>query len=297
MSNFVNQQQGNYQQVPQQQQMGGEFNQQAPGMPNAYQQPGMMPMSNLPPPPGTATQWMQRPNPMPGIPIGLEYLSQMQGLMVKQQSSLTEVVTGLDTNNKYTIMNMAGAQCYLALEDSDTCERMCCGARRGFQFRIVDNMGAEVIHVTRPFKCAGGCGILAFCCECAKQRVSVEAPPGTPIGYVKQAGSWWKPKFDILDEKRETILKIEGPCCILDGAMCCGDSHFVLKTLDGTDIGKVSKKYAGFVRELGTTADNFGIDFPLDLSVKVKAILLGALLLIDFMYFETPPANTNNNYN
>ena len=40
-----------------------------------------------------------------------------------------------------------------------------------------------------------------------------------------------------------------------------------------------------------TDADNFGINFPIDLDVKVKATLLGATFLIDFMYFE----KQNNN--
>ncbi len=111
----------------------------------------------------------------------------MQGLMVQQQTSLTEVITGFDTNNKYKIMNMSGMQCYFALEDSDTCQRMMCGAKRAFQFKIVDNLGAEVIHISRPFKCCGGCGVCAFCSDCAAHEVTIESPPGTVIGYVKQA--------------------------------------------------------------------------------------------------------------
>ncbi len=49
-----------------------------PGMmpqPGYYPQPGMMPMQQVPGvplPPGAAVQWMQRPSPMPGVPVGLE---------------------------------------------------------------------------------------------------------------------------------------------------------------------------------------------------------------------------------
>ena len=35
-----------------------------------------------------------------------------------------------------------------------------------------------------------------------------------------------------------------------------------------------------------TDAQNFGVTFPIDLDVKMKATLLGATFLIDFMYFE-----------
>ena len=47
-----------------------------------------------------------------------------------------------------------------------------------------------------------------------------------------------------------------------------------------TKVGKVSKQWTGFVREAFTDADNFGINFPNDLDVKMKAVLLGACFLI-----------------
>ena len=45
-------------------------------------------------------------------------------------------------------------------------------------------------------------------------------------------------------------------------------------------IGKISKQWTGFVREAFTDADNFGIQFPLDLDVKMKAVMIGACFLI-----------------
>ncbi|KAI8484103.1 Phospholipid scramblase 3 [Branchiostoma belcheri] len=51
-------------------------------------------------------------------------------------------------------------------------------------------------------------------------------------------------------------------------------------------VGKISKQWSGLLKEAFTDADNLGIQFPMDLDVKVKATLLGALFLIDFMFFE-----------
>lgn len=45
-------------------------------------------------------------------------------------------------------------------------------------------------------------------------------------------------------------------------------------------VGKISKQWGGFLREAYTDADNFGIQFPLDLDVKMKAAMLGACFLI-----------------
>ena len=51
-------------------------------------------------------------------------------------------------------------------------------------------------------------------------------------------------------------------------------------------VGKISKQWSGVLKEAFTDADNFGISFPMDLDVKIKATLLGAVFLIDFMFFE-----------
>lgn len=45
-------------------------------------------------------------------------------------------------------------------------------------------------------------------------------------------------------------------------------------------VGKISKQWTGLVREAFTDTDNFGIQFPLDLDVKMKAVMLGACFLI-----------------
>lgn len=63
--------------------------------------------------------------------------------------------------------------------------------------------------------------------------------------------------------------------------------------MKGHEVGKISKQWSGLGREAFTDADNFGVSFPLELDVKVKAVILGAVFLIDFMFFET----TNNQQN
>lgn len=39
--------------------------------------------------------------------------------------------------------------------------------------------------------------------------------------------------------------------------------------MDGNEVGKISKQWAGLAREMFTDADFFGINFPIDLDVKV----------------------------
>lgn len=56
--------------------------------------------------------------------------------------------------------------------------------------------------------------------------------------------------------------------------------------MNGDEVGKISKQWSGLAREMFTDADFFGINFPMDLDVRMKAVMLGACFLIDAMFFE-----------
>lgn len=47
-----------------------------------------------------------------------------------------------------------------------------------------------------------------------------------------------------------------------------------------TFVGRVTKQWSGLAKEAFTDADNFGISFPIDLDVNMKAVTLGAIFLI-----------------
>ena len=82
-------------------------------------------------------QWMQAPQAPVGCPPGLEYLTQVDQLLVHQQIELLEsklvyldncagsqlhhfvfhtVLTGFETQNKYRVRNALGQQVYFAAE-------------------------------------------------------------------------------------------------------------------------------------------------------------------------------------
>lgn len=50
---------------------------------------------------------------------------------------------------------------------------------------------------------------------------------------------------------------------------------------DGSvQVAKIYKQWRGLCAEAFTDTDNFGISFPMDMDVRAKALLLGALFLI-----------------
>ena len=104
------------------------------------------------------------------------------------------------------------------------------------------------------------------------------APPGNTIGYVTQEWSILAPKFRVENAAGECVLRIEGPVCTF---AVCGDVQFDIMSVDGSvKVGKITKQWSGLAREYFTDADHFGLTFPLDLDVNIKAVLLGACFLI-----------------
>ncbi|XP_016139799.1 phospholipid scramblase 1-like, partial [Sinocyclocheilus grahami] len=201
-----------------------------------------------------------------GVPPGLEYLAQIDQILVHQKISCIEMLTGFETNNQYEIKNSIGQEIYHAKEKSNCFIRNIFGSARGFKMRIKDNMGQEVIQMDRPMRCC-------------LQEIEVQAPPGVTIGYVKQEWSCFFPKFSILDPNNEVLLKIRGPFLPLK---CCGDINFEVKgMLDEQSIGRITKQRSGFIKKCISDATNFCIQFPIDMDANMKAVLLGACLLID----------------
>ncbi|XP_030371876.1 phospholipid scramblase 1-like isoform X2 [Scaptodrosophila lebanonensis] len=221
--------------------------------------------------------WMSIPAGIPNCPRGLEYLTTIDQLLVKQKVELLEAFTGFETNNKFSIKNALGQKVYHAVEDNDCCTRNMCGPARPFDMKIFDNYQQEVIHMHRPLACS------ACCFPCCLQSMEVSAPPGNVIGTIEQEWSICSPSFRINNHIGDTVLRIEGPFCTFS---LCGEVEFNVVSLTGEKVGKISKQWSGLAREIFTDADFFGITFPLDLDVRMKAVLLGATFLIDAMFFE-----------
>lgn len=221
---------------------------------------------------------------MYNVPPGLECLANLRQIVVKQKIEVLEAIMGCETTNKYEIFDNAGNQIFYGQEETDCCNRNCCGRNRPFNMTIQDRRNADVIHLSRPLACD------SCCFPCCLQSIDIQAPPGNIVGRVEQEWSILIPRFRVKDAAGNIVLRIEGPCCTMS---CCGsDVDFQVLSADGAvEVGKISKKWSGLAKELFTDADNFGISFPMDLDIKMKAVMIGACMLIDFMFFEITNRN------
>ncbi|XP_049515172.1 phospholipid scramblase 2-like isoform X2 [Dermacentor silvarum] len=224
--------------------------------------------------------------PIVGCPPGLEYLLRVDQLLVHQQLQLLEMFVPFELQNKYVVKNTMSQFIFMAYEQSDCMSRYFCGSVRPFEMSLLDYRSVEVMRLYRPLRCAS---CLCFCCL---QVMEVHSPPGTIIGSIKQECSVIFPYFSLLDSAGNVVLRIHGPFCT--SSICCNDVVFDIMTKDGkTKIGQLSKNFNGMLMEAFTDTDNFTVSFPIDLDVKMKATLLGAIFLIDFIFFESSAGGSN----
>ncbi|XP_013922292.1 PREDICTED: phospholipid scramblase 1-like [Thamnophis sirtalis] len=224
--------------------------------------------------------WMPAPPVPPKCPPGLEYLSQMDQVIVDQQPELMEMISGYESCNKYEVKNPTGQWIYFAVEENDDYNLYRYGTARSFIIKLFDSTNQPVMQLSRNFHCICCC----FPCICCLQKLEVQAPLGTVIGYVKQKYYVCTPRFVIQNEAGENIVKLVGPnlCNVR-----FRDVPFEIIPLNQKSaIGKIIRKWKGFAIETTSGASTFITQFPMDLEVKTKALLLGACFLLDFMFNE-----------
>uniref|UniRef100_A0A4W5MKH0 Phospholipid scramblase n=1 Tax=Hucho hucho TaxID=62062 RepID=A0A4W5MKH0_9TELE len=194
-----------------------------------------------------------------GCPPELEYLTQIDQLLVHQKVNLAEVVLDWEVTDNYIVMNSVGQQVFAVAEENDSCTLQFCCPDRPFTLHIQDNLGQEVMTLIRPLRCD------SCCFPCCLQELEVPNPSGNPIGYVVQDWHPYLPKLTVQNKRREPQLKIQGACVV---CQCWSDVNFDVKSLDETVVvGQIN------------------------LDVKVKAVMLGACFLIDIMYFKKSVAS------
>uniref|UniRef100_A0A1B6EXH3 Phospholipid scramblase n=1 Tax=Cuerna arida TaxID=1464854 RepID=A0A1B6EXH3_9HEMI len=211
-------------------------------------------------------------------PPGLEYLKELSELKVNQNVEFLEILFGYETPNRYAIKNNTDQDIYFAHEKSNCWSRNVLGHLRPFTIKVLDKTKVEVMRIKRRLACE------SCWCPCYLQKVEVFAPPKKLIGSVHQTCSVICSSFVVKDKKNVNVFRIKGPCCTY--RICKNVEFKVVNEVSQKEIGTISKMFSGVLKEALTDADHFKVSFPLNLNVKMKATLLGAVFLIDYMYYE-----------
>ncbi|XP_029436803.1 phospholipid scramblase 3-like isoform X2 [Rhinatrema bivittatum] len=222
------------------------------------QMPGYQPLeSSLPADPAFQHQPQECPGPDPqnvvpympeilGIPLGLEYLTQINQILLRQKFYSPQNI------NHYEIQNNMGQRIYSAKEQKEFCGNL-------YHVKIMDNSEREVIQLLEIYKCFT-----------SQREVEIQSPPGRIIGYITYAWQAFVTSLSVLDASKEPVLMVVGPGFQTN---LFGDVNFEVKTKDKSQtVGKITKD-----------SEVFLVQMPWDLDVQIKVILMGASLFLDHL--------------
>ncbi|XP_078525062.1 uncharacterized protein LOC144798188 [Lissotriton helveticus] len=221
------------------------------GLPQSYQAAGT---SGFQPVPYMAA--------LPNIPPGLEYLAQVDQILIHQKRHRM-----FQSNNEFEILNAVSQKIFHARE-----EKECCGPR--LDVRVYNNSQTRVLHILLPDHCCSWTEVL-----------EVHSPTsGSLIGYITKNWGAFSISFSILNNAKEEVLRVVGPGFGRGGFK---DVNFEVKTSnEAHTIGRITRVWRGFLKAMFSSNDHYSVQFPIDLDVKVKALLLSTGIFLDHLYYE-----------
>jgi uncharacterized protein YxjI len=108
--------------------------------------------------------------------------------------------------------------------------------------------------------------------------ITISDSNGIEIGIIKQRFKLFKPKFEIYTMENTLVATISGDWTAWDFAIC--DSQ-------GKQIGTISKKWAGALKEVFTTADKYNVSIdPSYTSKTSKIAIVSSAITIDMVLKE-----------
>ncbi|XP_078524624.1 phospholipid scramblase 1-like [Lissotriton helveticus] len=220
---------------------------------NAIQPPGPGPMNFPLQPQGLPlaqqTAIMPYVAQIPGVPPGLEYLTQIDQVVIQEKFSSAQ-----RWGRSYEILNTLNQRIFFAKQEV----KCCCPL---YNLHVLDNNNKEVIQFLLNCQCA-----------CCSSELEIHCPPGNIIGYSVWKYSNFVTSLYIQNEAKQTALVTVGPDF---QTSIFGDVVFEVKSNDETQT-------VGLIRRNGGL---FSVQFPLDLDVKLKAVLIGSCFFLDHMIY------------
>ncbi len=200
----------------------------------------------------------------------MDELASVGGLVIRQKKEWGEILTGFETRNQYTVMDLSGRELGTAVEvGGSTLLRLFLKALRPFEIRVVGPDQQEILRAVRPFR-------FYF------HEIEVQDGHGRTLGRVQKRFSFARRIYSVYDASGREAFTLFGPI-------------FHPWTFEihrgGSPVGRITKKWSGIGKELFTDADNFGVAFPAGWEPQTKLLFLGAVFLVDFVHFE----NKGNN--
>ena len=109
-------------------------------------------------------------------------------------------------------------------------------------------------------------------------KITIKNAQGEAIGYIKQKFKLFSPTFNIFNTSEELIAEISGDWKAW---------NFTINDAANNQIGSISKKWAGAMKELFTTADKYNVQIEKNYAnLENKIAILAGAITIDMVLKE-----------
>jgi uncharacterized protein YxjI len=191
-------------------------------------------------------------------------LSQHTVLTVSQQVEPYQVISNLETENRYRVVDQAGEAVLFANEESGFMSRQFLRSHRAMTLTVADSNGE--VHMTAKR------GRFWFF-----SHLDLLYPDGSPIGKLERRFALFGRRFTLTDV-REGSAEIHGPIT---------RPHTFWVRRNGAELAKITKEWGGVARELVTVADHFKVEFTgAGVAESLRWLIIGAAFAIDYDFFE-----------
>ncbi|MFT5051983.1 MAG: hypothetical protein ACI8QZ_003414 [Chlamydiales bacterium] len=189
-------------------------------------------------------------------------------ILIRQTNEWGEILLGFESRNRYELFDEDGRSIGRAAEQGQGFGRMIVrtflGRCRQSTIHLFDAKGEQVGRGEKPFR-------FYF------HRMDVYEH-GVRVGAIQRKFSILHRKFVVEDAQGRELLEIHSPFFRI----------WTFKVLfQGREVGRVSKRWGGLLREMFTDADTFGIEYSDGPEMEaLRTTLICATFLIDFTCFE-----------
>ena len=81
------------------------------------------------------------------------------------------------------------------------------------------------------------------------------------------------------NESEEVVYTIYTPCILT--TLCCTEAVFA------EEVDSITKQFSNVVKEALTDSDKFKVTFPEGADPKMKAVMFAAVILFDYLFYES----------
>ncbi|MCX6118627.1 MAG: phospholipid scramblase-related protein [Proteobacteria bacterium] len=197
-------------------------------------------------------------------------MSQSPRIVIKQKREIVELFLGFETRNQYLVFDHDGAPSGTIVEQGrgflHFLKRLILKSHRPFCIKFIDATGKDTILLHRKFH-------FFF------SHTDVSVPNGPIIGSVRQKFSVLNKVYDLTDQNQQVFARISSSRFKI--------WTFAVRDLEGQELARISKKWAGAIKEFFTDSDNFLVDFGnYPWSPQNRSIIAAAAICADFDFFE-----------